>query len=54
MEDIDISRWAGPSYVLDLRDVGPNQAVTGTLLEERGREVRRRWIPHGLVARFRD
>jgi arylformamidase len=26
--------------VLDLRDVGPNRAVTGALLEERGREVR--------------
>ena len=40
MEDIEIGRWAGPAYVLDLRDVGPNQAVTGALLEERGRDVR--------------
>jgi arylformamidase len=40
MEDLDVSRWAGPAYVLDLRDVGPNEAVTGALLEERGREVR--------------
>lgn len=41
MEEIDVTRWAGPAYVLDLRDVGANQPVTGALLEERGKDVRR-------------
>jgi arylformamidase len=40
MEDVDVTRWAGPAFVLDLRDIGPNQAIGGVLLEERGREVR--------------
>jgi kynurenine formamidase len=40
MEDLDITRWVGPAEVLDLRDVGANQPVSGALLEERGRSVR--------------
>jgi kynurenine formamidase len=40
MEQLEVGRWAGSAYVVDLRDVGPNQAVTGALLEECGRDVR--------------